>query len=118
MADSEQYTRRKHLRELVEIHHTRKYGDYDDTYDEFEAKYLGSPEMEEDYLTGTEPVPKYASVASDETFGMIHVYDTLHAAMTDQAVIPDNGEYLNVPVGNYDLDTGERIDADFRRVIL
>ena len=107
MADSEQYTRRKHLRELVDTYHQGSHGDYDDTYEEFAATYLGSPEMEEDYLVGTEPVPKYASVGRDETYGMIHVFDSFVDALNDQAGIPDNGEYLNVPAGIYDLDTGK-----------
>lgn len=111
MTDSEQYTRRKHLGELVETYHRGKYGDYEATYVEFAATYLGSPEMEEDHLVGTQPVPKYASVAEDETYGMVHLFDTLAEAMKDQAGIPDSGEYLNVPAGIYDLDTGKRIET-------
>lgn len=111
MTDSEQYTRRKHLRELAETHHRGSHGDYEDAYEEFAATYLGSPEMEEDHLVGTQPVPKYAAVAHDETYGMIHVCDTLDEALVHQATTPDNGEYLNVPGGIYDLDTGKLIET-------
>jgi hypothetical protein len=118
MTDSEQYTRRKHLRGLTDIYHRSRYGDYEDNYEEFAATYLGSPEMEEDHLVGTQPIPKYASCAEDETYGMIQVFETLPEAMKDQAGIPSNGEYLNVPAGIYDLDTGERVDNGFHRVVL
>ena len=107
MTDSEQYTRRKHLAELVETYHRGSHGDYDDRYEEFAATYLGSPEMEEDHLVGTTPVPKYAAVARDETYGMIDVYEALEEALIHQATTPDNGEYLNVPAGIFDLDTGK-----------
>lgn len=130
---TQQEARKKHLRNLVDIHHRGKCGDYEDNYATFEMTYFGTvdgevpcPECEgtdavkifpngtakcEDcnnsFEVGkdTEPIPRYASIANDETYGMIHLVDTLDEALKHQAGIPENGEYLNVPAGIYDLDS-------------
>jgi len=132
MTDNIQDIRRIELRELVDIHHRSNYGDYNDTYDEFEATYLKEegecercegdgtieiagldaecPECGGDgELPAPQDIPQYASIASDETYGMIHLFDTLSEALADQAGISSNGEYLNVPGGVIDLDTGEEV---------
>ena len=59
----------------------------------------------------TQPIPKYASCAEDETYGMISVFETLGEALSHQSGISSNGETLNVPAGVYDLDTGEKIET-------
>lgn len=68
------------------------------------------------------PIPRYASCAEDETYGMIHLFDSLKEALEDQAGIPSNGEYLNVPAGIYDLDQevrgGSRGRIETRLVML
>jgi len=95
----QQGRRRKRLRRLVEIFHRSRNGpfdDYGDTYEEFYETYLSArPEQD---------VPRYASCAEDETYGMIHLFETVEEAISDQAGIPSSGEYLNVPAGVYDLD--------------
>lgn len=111
---TEQDTRRTHLMALTFDHHRSHYGDYDDAYDEFAATY-GLPREDEDAETvngvdEAQPIPRYASIAGDETYGMLHLFDTLREALDDQAAIPDNGETLNVPCGVVDLDTGERVE--------
>lgn len=118
--------RREELMKLIEIFHRSKNGDYDDTYDEFEAEWIGTIDGEpptdeylaeeacmtrEEWDADVQPIPRYASCAEDETYGMIAVYETLNEALSDQAGIPSNGEYLNVPAGVYDLDTGNKINV-------
>lgn len=125
MSAKQQARRKIELGKLIEIHHRGKYGDYEDTYAEFEATYFGTIDGEEptdeklekdvfvtreEWEQGIEPIPRFASIASDETYGMISLYETVEEAINDQAGIPSNGEYLNVPAGIVDLDTGKDIE--------
>jgi hypothetical protein len=119
LSEQVQANRRTELRKLMDIHHSGKMGDYDDTYTEFEATYFGTVDGEPvpaeeladtDNPTGDPlPIPRYASIADDETYGMIHLCTTMTEALDSQANIPHNGEYLNHPAGIVDLDTGEQI---------
>lgn len=117
MTDDTQEKRREVLRNLADTYHRSKHGDYISNYAEFAVKYLGATLDDEGVLeddiedTDTQPIPKYASIAEDETYGMIHVCDSLDEALSHQAGIPDNGEYLNVPAGIVDLDNGERVQT-------
>lgn len=88
--------RKRNLKKLTDIFHRSKYGDYSESYAEFEETYL-APRGEH--------IPRYASVAEDETYGMISLHESLTEAISVQADIPSNGEYLNVPAGVYDLDS-------------
>jgi hypothetical protein len=123
---TKQKKRRAKLKDLMEIFHRGKYGDYDDAYAEFEAKWLGTVDGEpptDEYLVeqacinrdewdaDIKLIPRYASCAGDETYGMIELFDDLKEALSHQAGIPNHGEYLNVPSGIYDLDTGEQIQT-------
>jgi hypothetical protein len=119
MSDDTQEKRREHLTELVEIYHRGRYGDYNETYDEFSRTYLGIDphgDGEDDAELTTQAIPRFASIAIDETYGMIHLFDKLTDALNDQAGIPDSGEYLNVPVSVIDLDTGTSVKS--RRIEL
>jgi hypothetical protein len=112
-----QRTRRENLRTLMEtFHRGSSFGDYEHEYASFEMAYFGTIDGEEPEDEGCEPtereeVPKYASCASDETYGMISTWETLEQALQHQSNIPSNGEYLNVPAGIYDLDNGAMVDT-------
>jgi len=110
-ATGEQFKRREHLRNLIDIYHRGKYGDYEDTYEQFEHAYFGDPDLEEDRWIDTEPVEKYASVMQDETYGMISMFNDLVEAMNWQAGCGYGGDTLNVPAGIYDLDTGKKVET-------
>lgn len=97
----QQDTRKENLLHLIDIYHRGKYGDYDETYAEFYATYI----------EGETPIPRYASLASDETYGMINLYDDLSEACENQADIPHMGDTLNVAVGIEDLDLGARVET-------
>lgn len=105
--------RKTNLQELANDYHKSRHGDYDDTYQEFaktydlewEEKAEGEPEDEH------QPIPRYASLANDETYGLIAVFDNLADALKDQAGVKDNGETLNHPCGIVDLDTGCAVET-------
>lgn len=107
--DDNQIARYGNLNKLVQRHHSRGAGDYKEEYDRFDATYLGvdrnGKKLPVDPDTGLTPIPRYASIASDETYDMINLFDKLADALQHQANIPEEGgEYLNVPSGIYDLD--------------
>lgn len=108
--NTNQDARTEILRGLIDTYHRERLGDYTETYDQFAAEYL--PEAHEDWdgepIT-LKPVPRYASMAEDETYGMISLHESLKDALNSQAAIPENGEYLNVPAGIVDMDTGESV---------
>jgi hypothetical protein len=97
--------RRTRLNDLVNVYHRRHYGDYDDMYEDFEQTYLAEDHDE------SLPIPRYASIAGDETYGKITLFDDINEALADQAATSDNGEYLNVPEGIIDLDTGDEVET-------
>lgn len=111
----QQEQRGVHLRSLMRIYHSGStYGDYEHEYEVFEATYFGTVNGE-DVTQGDNPemerelIPKYASIAEDETYGMISTCDSLEDALHHQAVISDMGDTLNVPAGIVDLDTGKKV---------
>lgn len=126
-----QQTRRKHLSELMETHHRPGgYGDYDDSYEEFEHRFFpwtaGSGdvcpecggadmhaagcELAKAAEAEPEDVPKYAAVRTDETYGMIEVFDALGEAIAAESASIGE-EYLMNPAGVFDLDTGQRVET-------
>jgi hypothetical protein len=114
----QQAGRKKRLRELTDTFHQGKYGDYAETYDEFEATYFGTVDGKRvtkddlaelqisraEWDAGIQPIPRYASCAEDETYGIIYCFDTLIEALNHQGGVPSSGDTLNVPAGIYDLD--------------
>jgi hypothetical protein len=126
-----QEQRRERLITFVDIYHRRRLGDYDETYEDFHRTYIGpcdddhceacgesydrhdGPDYDHPFAAAEgelSPIPRYASIVEDETYGMIHLFDDLNEAAAAQASAADNGEYLNVPCGVYDLDTGDQIE--------
>lgn len=134
----QQTARHKRLAELVDTHHRGKFGDYSDTYEEFANTYLRHREVTERLeearaafaamggrgvelaeeidklevqlatLPDPTPIPRFAAVREDETYGMVEVYDTLPDAIAAEGASVGE-EYLMNPAGVFDLDTGERI---------
>lgn len=103
-----QAKRKANLQVLHDESHRSKYHDYDDSFTEFACEY-GLEHDDVEYEEGDEfkDIPRFASIAHDETYTMLHMCETLAEAMQDQAGIPGNGEYLNVPGGIIDLDEME-----------
>lgn len=142
-----QETRRERLQGMADIHHQSRYGDYDDTFSQFAEAYglkwdddtdpLACPMCEgptREYgegrrcepcgesfkLPNLETIPRYVSLADDETYGMMSTFEDLGKAINHQCAIPNNGETLNHPAGVYDLDTvdkqGRPVRIEFRMV--
>lgn len=107
--DQTQDARRKRLQDLADDRHRSRHGDYDDMYSDFAADY-GLAWNDEDGADPKLPIPRYASLSGDETYGKIDVFDSLTDAVQDQASIPSNGDTLNVPAGVIDLETGEPVE--------
>jgi hypothetical protein len=97
-----QARRKRNLKKLADNYHRGKYGDYEDTYEDFYNMYL-APRNEL-------PIPRYASCAEDETYGMLYLFETEEEAVNDQAEIPSTGDTLNVPAGVHDLDHADSKD--------
>jgi hypothetical protein len=108
----QQSQRRERLRVLMDDHrcwpwahqHGPKYRDYDDTYAELAAQFLGVEIDDDGNETpvggGPGPVPRYACVTGDETYSMIELADTLTA---NTAPAEPGGFVLERII---DLDTG------------
>lgn len=133
--ESVQENRKRNLLELVDVYHRDKHGDYSDTYDEFATRYGLSEPLPDDgcpHCNGNvqetphaatcpwdgdgcyQPIPRYASLRNDETYGMIEVFENLQEALDDQ-LAGLGEEYLNNPCGVIDLDTvSDNIEADGR----
>lgn len=103
-------TRHDRLQELADDYHRSRYGDYDDTYEEFAATYGLKWKDDDAEVMEVRDIPRYASLASDETYGLINVFETVQEAVQDQVGIVGNGDTLNSPAGVVDLDTGKRIE--------
>lgn len=97
-----QAKRKKHLIDLTDWHHRGHYDDYAAEYERFDHTYGLT---DEDNPIAPTPIPKYASIADDETYGMITLFDDLAEALEHQADIPEMGETLNHPAGVIDMDT-------------
>lgn len=111
--DEVQAKRKDNLQVLSDENHRSRNGDYDDSFAEFAAKYgltWGDDEdvdLHDEHEQEAEEIPRFVSVAHDETYVMMDVFDTLIEAMNDQANIPHQGDTLNVPGGIHDLDEME-----------
>jgi len=117
-----QQRRKRNLKKLTDIFHQGKYGDYEESYAEFEGVYFGTIDgkkptkadldsmqiTREEWEADIQPIPRYVSAAEDETYGMLSLHETLEEAISAQGEVPYHGETLNVPAGIYDLDHTER----------
>lgn len=115
MSTDTQAQRRERLRELMNEHrcwpwhheYGPKYRDYDATYEELAAEYLGveiHDDGSEEPVEATTPVPRYACVSGDETYSMIELADTL--TDSTQAGAEPGGFVLEKVV---DLDSGNTV---------
>lgn len=108
---TEQEIRRAKLQQLVDDFHGDKYGDYADSFVEFAATYgltWGDSDDEVDTTDpdGFEPIPRYVSMMSDETYNMLACHDTLKGALNRMAASAGE-EYLGNAGPLWDLDAME-----------
>lgn len=103
-------TRHDRLQQLADDYHASRHGDYDDMYEAFAERYGLRWNDDDAEVMGVAGIPRFASLANDETYGHITLFETATEAVQNQAAIPYNGETLNHPCGVVDLDTGERVE--------
>lgn len=108
--NSIQTQRTERLEAMVLDWHRHGAGDYEDTFDEFRATYLGfkaGDEEPSDILPEKE-IPEWAAIVGDETYSLISLHETKREAII--AVGRNIGEStLNNPIGVYNMDTGESV---------